>query len=185
MDPEALDVASALALMESNNAEAIIEVICEHADALVAREWAPRIEARMTGRANPMPDFGLDYWAKYPLVTTALAPSKTWRGGWLEWGMRNTEEIEGLDDPRGSLVFYAGASFEAKLNPIKAEGNEEWANARLADGFLRSAFYWHRLVRLKYPDELLAHTTLEDQGRALGEWVVAAFQALAANVPPH
>jgi hypothetical protein len=59
-----------------------------------------------------------------------------------------------------------------------------WANARLADGFIRSAFYWHRLVRLKYPDELLGETTAEAQGENLGAWVVEAFRSLADNVPP-
>jgi hypothetical protein len=44
---------------------------------------------------------------------------------------------------------------------------------------------WHRLVRLKYPDELLAQTTLEARGQALGEWIVEAFERLAQNAPPQ
>jgi len=32
--------------------------------------------------------------------------------------------------------------------------------------------------------EFLVATRVEDQGRTLGEWVVAAFQALADSAPP-
>jgi hypothetical protein len=35
-----------------------------------------------------------------------------------------------------------------------------------------------------YPDALLDETKLEDQGRRLGKWVVAAFDALLADPPP-
>ena len=41
-----------------------------------------------------------------------------------------------------------------------------------------------KVARLRYPDELLAATTLEAQGRDLGRWVLAAFAALADDTPP-
>jgi hypothetical protein len=185
MEPEALDTAYALALMEANDAEAAMEAICEYAAAVIGEQWGETTECAMVGRASPKPNYGLRHWAKHLPATANEGPANTWLGGWFEWGVRNTDELEDLDDPRGSYVFYAGASFEAKANPSKVVGNETWVNARLSEGFLRSSFYWHRLVRLKYPDELLAQTTVEDQGRVLGEWVVRAFRDLATNVPPH
>jgi hypothetical protein len=185
MDPEALDAAYVLALMEANDAEAAAASICEHADAWVMKHWGARTGFVTRRGASTEPDYGLGYWANYSPDPTSSVAADTWRGGWFEWGMRNTEDMEYVDAPRGSYAFYAGASFEAKSNPYKTSDNEAWMNARLADGFVRAWFTRYRMVRLKYPDELLAYTTLEDQGQALGQWVVEAFHVLAANAPPH
>ena len=184
MDPEALDVGMALA-MEVNEAEEAVAGICEHADAWVMTHWGKRTGQR--GDSTD-PKYGLDYWANYQPNRAGETVSPTWQGGWFEWGMRNTEGLDYMneDDIRGANVFYAGVTFEAKANPAKTAGNETWLNGRLAEGFFTTWFGgYHRLVRLKYPDELLAQTTLEAQGQALGEWVVQAFERLTQNVPPH
>lgn len=188
MDPEALDVGMALALMEVNDAEEAAAGICEHADAWVAAQWDKRTNQAMPRGNSTDPAYGLDYWANYEPNRLGEAVAPTWQGGWFEWGMRNTEELDYMneDDIRGAHVFYAGVTFEAKANPAKTEGNEEWLNARLSDGFFATWFGgYHRLVRLRYPDELLAQITLESQGQALGEWVVEAFERSAQNAPPR
>jgi hypothetical protein len=42
---------------------------------------------------------------------------------------------------------------------------------------------YYQLGRIRYPDELLAHTMLEAQGHDLGEWIVESFAALAQDPP--
>ena len=188
MDPEALDASLALALMEANEAAEAAAGICEHADAWVIANWGVRSNQATPLGGSTEPAFGLGYWANYELSRASETASTTWRGAWFEWGLRNTSELDYINDEdvRGANAFYAGVTFEAKANPAKTVGNELWLNARLSDEFLATWFgRYHRLVRLKYPDELLAQTTLEAQGQALGEWVVEAFQQLAQNAPPQ
>jgi hypothetical protein len=171
MDPEALDVGMALALMEVDDAEEAAAGICEHADAWIATHWGQRTNQALPRGNSTDPAYGLDYWANYEPSRPGETAAPTWQGGWFEWGMRNTGELEYVneDDIRGANVFYAGVMFEAKANPVKTTGNETWLNERLSHDFLTPWFSgYHRLVRLKYPDELLAQTTLEAQGRALG-----------------
>jgi hypothetical protein len=61
----------------------------------------------------------------------------------------------------------------------------------LVASLLNAGFIWcwfseyYRLVRVKYPDELLLATTLEAQGLELGRWVVETFKLLKAKPPPH
>jgi hypothetical protein len=187
MDPEALDASLALALMEANEAEEAAAGICEHADAWVAAHWGRRTNQATRGRSTE-PAFGLGYWANYEPNRPSETASPTWQGAWFEWGLRNTAELDYVneEDLRGANVFYAGVTFEAKANPTKTVGNEPWLNARLSGRFLTTWFgNYHRLVRLRYPDELLAQTALETQGQALGEWIVEAFEHLAQNAPPQ
>ena len=188
MDPEALDVGMALALMEVDDAEEAAAGICEHADAWIAAHWGKRTNQALPRGNSTDPAYGLGYWANYEPNRPGEVAAPTWQGGWFEWGMRNTGELEYMneDDIRGANAFYAGMTFEAKANPAKTAGNEEWLNARLSEDFFTTWFGgYHRLVQLKYPDELLAQTTLEAQGQALGEWVVEAFGRLAQNAPPN
>jgi hypothetical protein len=187
MEPEALDAVQALALMEVNEAEAAAAGICETADAWISKTWGARTNQAMPRGSSTEPDYGLGYWANYDATRPGQAGVETWRGAWFEWGLRNTEELDYVDadDLRGSNVFHAGVTFAPKASPAQVEGNESWLNARLAEGFMATWFGgYHRLVRLKYPDELLAWTTLDEQGEALGRWVVEAFEALASNAPP-
>lgn len=87
---------------------------------------------------------------------------------------------------RGSVFFFAGVAFHARENPYKIEKNDAWFNARRSEGFV---WGWiaggYKLARMKYPDELLAQTSLEAQGVGLGRWVVDSFKKLAAKPPPY
>ena len=54
----------------------------------------------------------------------------------------------------------------------------------MADGFeYLSDWYW-RLIRYRYPEQLLAETTMEQQAKSLADWIIQAFQALADSPPP-
>lgn len=65
------------------------------------------------------------------------------------------------------------------------EGGRERRLARRQDGFEHVAIYYWRLFRFRYPEELLAATTLDAQVEALGSWVVETFMLLADPPPPH
>ena len=75
-----------------------------------------------------------------------------------------------LDDP---LQFVHGG------------GNEAWLANFQADGFERVSDWYWRLWRYSYPEQLMVETTLEAQGRRLGEWVVEAFRTLESVAPPN
>ena len=136
MNPEALDVGMALALMEVDDAEEAAAGICEHADAWIAAQWGKRTNQALPRGNSTDPAYGLNYWANYEPNRSGEAAAPAWQGGWFEWGMRNTGELEYLneDDIRGANVFYAGVTFEAKANPAKTAGNETWLKEPCAAG---------------------------------------------------
>ena len=185
MDPEALTAAHALALMEASAAEDAIAGVCEHADAYVQKHWDKPTEYLKPPRsASNDSAFGSGYYASFD----AKPSSEKWRGGSFEWGNDNPENWQYVDEDaiRGSNTFYAGAAFEAKDNPHKVNENEAWVASVLSKGFVWCWFSgYYRLVRAKYPDELLVATTLEGQGAELGRWVVETFNLLQLLPPPH
>ncbi len=183
-DPEALTTALALALMEFNAAWDAVAGICEHADSVAQTDWGARGRHQKTRGNAPVPAFGTGYWAHYDRNRKSQQPSENWRGAWFEWGLRDTADMQGLENTRGTWAFVAGVTFK-KDNPTKVIANEQWLARRMAEGF---QYFWiggyYRLARLRYPDELLRDTTLEAQGRQLGCWVVGSFGALADDPPP-
>jgi hypothetical protein len=185
MDPDALSAAHALALMQASEAEDAIAGICEHGDAFVQKGWGKPIDyAKPPRSASKDPAFGVGYWVSFD----AQPPEKTWQEGWFEWGNDNPENWQYIDedDIRGSNAVYAGAGFNAKTNPHTVEKNEPWVASLLSAGFVWCWFGgYYRLLRVKYPDELLAATTLEGQGQALGGWIVETFKLLEAQPPPY
>jgi hypothetical protein len=90
--------------------------------------------------------------------------------------------MDGLDGARGTWAFTAGVTFETD-NPMKVAANEQWLGRQAARDYLRFWEGYWRLARLRYPDELLKDTTLEKQGRAVGNWVVESFGMLADDPP--
>lgn len=184
-DPDALTAASALALMESHAADAAVAGICEHADALLQDEWGDRGSHQTTRASTRPPAFGRDYWANRDTHRGGGTGSPTWRGAWFEWGLRDTSQMQYFDDARGSWAFMAGATLITKDNPRTLPDNHQWLARRLADEFhYFSLGNYYRLARVRYPDELLAKTTLEEQGRELGRWAFDAFAALEHDPPP-
>ena len=181
-DPDALTVSSALALMQYEQAEEAAAGICEHADAHVTDHWGDRTNA--AARRGGDPAHGLDYWANYAPHRRGEDQHALWQGTWFEWGLRYGPYMNYVDGLRGSYVFIAGASTSyAKDEPARRPGNETWMGRRQSDGFHRTWLDNYKLVRMRYPDELLAASTLDAQGRALGEWIVEAFEALVEDPP--
>ncbi len=182
-DPDALTTVSALALMEHKTAEVAAAGICEYTDGVVQAEWGTRGSHKKTSGNTPSPAFGIGYWANYDAHREGQA-HPNWREAWFEWGLRDTGQMEGLEDVRGSRAFMAGATLITNDNPTKVADNQQWLAQHLANGFkyFWIAGYW-RLARLRYPDELLRDMTLDDQGRGLGRWILETFRELADRPP--
>jgi hypothetical protein len=181
MDEELLTAEHAFALRAVPAATSTAAKLLELADAHVTANWGPRGDKKGGGR-NPA--YGLGYWAHYSLAPEggAEAPG-TWRSTTFEWGLFGDWDRA---DPPNAYVFVAGATFYAvRDDPTKLAENADWLAARRQDGFEHLSIYYWRLFRFKYPEELLAATTLDDQVEALGSWVVESFRLLAAAPPPH
>ena len=87
--------------------------------------WSPRKSHSTPRGASKEPDYGLGYWATFPVSRPPDPPAKTWQGAWFEWGLRNTGEFDYIEpeDLRGSFAFHAGVTFESKASPSKKAGN--------------------------------------------------------------
>jgi hypothetical protein len=181
-DPDALTVSSALALMYYEQAQEAAAGICEHADAVVSERWGDRTDCAKNRSGDPT--YGLGYWANYEPNARGSQPHERWGSAWFEWGLRYGPSLQFVDDRRGTHMFIAGAAtYYAKDEAATRAGNEAWMGRRHADGFQRAWLDNYRLVRIRYPDELLVASSLEEQGGVLGQWIVDAFTALAADPP--
>lgn len=181
MDPDALTTVHALALMEIDGAVRAVEALCEHTVEYVDKNWSKRVGQQIR---QGKPAYGQKYWATYPKTKPGHEKPASWRGGYFEWSMREAKGADQLESPRGAWFFMAGATLPSgPENPTRVDGNAEWFSRRRADSFVHFWVDRWRLMRLRYPDELLNQTTLEAQGVELGTWVVQAFEDLA-NDPP-
>lgn len=176
-DPDALTTASALALMEWHRASEAAAGICEHAGGYIESRWGKSTSASSSG-------FGTDSWARYRTHSNKLKPHSRWDGHEFEWGLVYAPSLANLAPLRGGYVFYAGSSTYYKKNaPALLPANREWRATLESQGFQATLYYHHLFARLLFPDELLTHTSLEAQGRAVGEWVVEAFTLLRGSPP--
>lgn len=179
MEPEALTAVSAVALMEANAGEAAAASVCEYADAVVNEAWGQRTKCSKRARRKE-PAFGLGYWAHHPPKQGRKSRARTWEPGWFEWGLSATFDMEYLEiDPRGSWVFTAGLTFPGK--PAATEAMRDPAMTALGRRGVQYTYFggYYRLVRFMYPDELLARSSVDEQGRLLGDWLVTTFEAFA------
>lgn len=97
--------------------------------------------------------------------------------GWFEFTLRSDAELR---EPHHSLAFFAGASW-----PKGAELPEEnWFRVLRAHGFEHFKMDGYvRLMRAKYPDELLGAKSLEGQATIVADWVVETFGILSDHEP--
>jgi len=179
MDEELLTTEHAFALRAQPAALDAVAKVMELADDYIATNWGPRGEKK----GGQTPSYGLRYWAHYPLVRDGSEPAQNWRSTVFEWGLVSDTS---RDEPRNAWVFVAGATFlTQKESPATVAENADWLAGRRTDGFeYLNDWYW-RLYRFRYPEELLAATTLDGQVELLGGWVVDSFERLAASPPPH
>lgn len=174
-----LTVHSAAALAGRRQAARTAEALCQ----LCHEAVLGRFEYDGARGGSKQPQYGTSFWAKHRLprhegATEAIA---AWQNAWLEWGLRHDHSIG--EQSRDAFAFVAGVTFQKSQTPPPVQ-HPEWL-ARLLDlGFLHVRHDgYERLWSYRYPESLLAHSTLEEQGAELGRWVIERFDTLAANPP--
>lgn len=178
-DEEALNPAHVFVLSARPASDRAVARLIELGQQHVVKEWP---SLREFSKRGGKPAHGPGWWATFDVLPSGTAAA-TWRKAWFEWSLRE-DEFRG--QPRDAFAFCAGATFQSmKDSPLSISGNEAWLAALTAEGFERvQAWYW-RLWRPLYPEQLMAETTLEAQGRKLGEWILESFRLLSASPPPH
>jgi hypothetical protein len=177
MDGERLSAAHAFELEARPTAERTVARLMEIAQAHVIAGWGEPIGKAGGANAN----FGEGWWASFATAPRGTEENRVWGKTHLEWTLRD-DTI--LAEPRDGLGFFAGAGFQGVVgSPVGEAKNGQWFMARAAQGFEKvQPWAWH-LWRVIYPDQLLVGATLEAQGQALADWVLAAFRELGAAPP--
>ena len=130
--------------------------------------------------------YGYGYYEAWTLDEHPEGPRGT---RWLDWSAY--QGVGHPQAPRGGLFFMSGLVVE-RADPLMWPG-EEAAFARLegavqgADeeiAFARISDECERLTRTSEPTALLGSATnLDQQARAVSDWVFAGFRALARELP--
>jgi hypothetical protein len=178
MDEELLTAEHAFVLRAEPATIGAVAQLMERTDDHITQHWGPRGQKK----GGQKPDYSLGYYAQYSLAPEgADDATERWRSTTLEWGLfKDTSR----DDPRNAWVFASGATFwAAKDSPVS--DNAAWLAERRADGFEYVNEWSWRLFRFRYPEEVLAGTTLDAQVTLLGDWVIESFRLLADNPPEH
>ncbi len=87
------------------------------------------------------------------------------------------------DQARGELVLYAGLSVVTKGNPLADPKNAPSVHALENLKFQRVFSEFPRLFRLRYVDDLLRFSTLDEQAKDVADWVLETFRLIVANAP--
>ncbi|MBV9101908.1 MAG: hypothetical protein JO198_12805 [Candidatus Dormibacteraeota bacterium] len=177
MDPGRLTAEHAFIADALPSAATAYAALWEVAEGVIFNEWLKPRPGGMRQIMNMYRVFDLK-----PPDGQSLA--ETWRGNFLEWGMR-PDDFLGAES-RQALVFYAGLTITSspKQDPLLSAGNRGWLATLEGNGFRHVVSYYPRIWRLLYVDELLTQPSLEEQGQQLGRWVLAAFTSLCAAQPP-
>lgn len=164
------------ALRNRLSSDQVLSSIMRRAEEVIVREWG---DLGQPGK----PRYGPGYWRHFGTAPRHKEPAPTWSGCWFEWSFKPAEELAEHAD---ELVWGAGVTFASAVNLVGVRGNEAWLARHESDDFRYLEYdRYLRLYRHRRPDELLDCETAEEQGTALGRWVVGAFTDLAADPPPE
>jgi hypothetical protein len=178
-DQDAFSPATVFALSAFPAAERTLARLNEIADGYVRAGWGAPPKGFLKRSGSQQPNYGVGWWISFPLPGNEDDKSP-WGKAWLEWGVRPDTARE---DGRDGLAFFAGATFPTKSNPMFSAKTQPWL-AELSDrGFERVQDWYWRLWRYRYPEELMAAPTLENQARVLADWVLESFSTLAGSPP--
>jgi hypothetical protein len=169
MDPDRVTPEHLVALNHHAEALEAFRLVCDAADAFVQQNWT-RPDA---GHAD---HYGEDErWWGYPPTKPDSEMLRAWDFSWSVY-MRSQIFLDGRKGvPR--LAAGLGAEFGA-MQTLDASVT---SRLREADFVLYGKRNLRnnsrdRIWRVAYPDEVLAGGTLEDQGQAMGRWIVNAFE---------
>ena len=183
MGIESLKPEHLTALAYAQQAEAALEVICDQAKAYVAQHWDGTFDNDEKLR------HGITYSAWYTAPPgTHLGPN----GAWLDWVVTRAAAVHPLP-PDGAVFFMAGLSVDRGHEMASNDAQRAWQRA-LEDGvetdarrlaFRRWTGNHERLHTVAYPHEVLAGGSLEEQGAALGRWVIDSFRVICNPPVPY
>ena len=142
---------------------ALAEVL-EFAELRVA---APDGWGEKTG-GEPSKDYG--FVRRYKTYRAGVSDQSGWPKGWFEF----KASTEDLWDDREQLHFIAGVSWK--------KGDEFSTGMQTDPAFDFERFTedsYVRYMRVATPKDVLVGETLEEQGNALGDWIVETFEALS------
>ena len=167
------------ALEHHAEAERSLSALTAEARIHICKSWAT-VEAGTEQTRNPFTS-----WKHYATTSDGSGTSNIWGDAfWFEFGTRS-EEIKGAGFGPG-LHFIAGASARKSVQLPKAVNVERLHG----DGFTGpyKDKYCTRLVRISSLRDILvpsgalgSDTTIEEQGRLVGDWVLSAFRALSLD----
>jgi hypothetical protein len=180
MEPEVITPVHLVALAEYQRAIDGIKTVLEIASGHIDREWATRTEF---DTHYGKPNYRVGYWECHPEAKRGHEAAD-WGPVWFDWVLRESDV--GIEGSRGGVpVFTAGLSAQL-ADPIVTVETSAWAT-KLGDSlsFIEFDDHHHRFDRIAYPEEVLVGRTLQDQGVALGRWVVEAYTALYEAGPPR
>lgn len=160
--------ANALAI--SRQVETVLQALIAGARRQIAIEWGGDSE-RPSGGGR-----GQGSWKHYPYGPDSGDSLSLPKGTWLEF-KTTSGRLSLSDGPEDEVAFIAGLSWNPRETPSLSDSLR--ANLLSKEFFEFKEGGKSRLMRIRTPSDLLgAATTIEAQGRALGDWVVETFQII-------
>jgi hypothetical protein len=152
-----------------------LEEVYAAADAFVCNECAAAPPADHYGTYGNEPN--LQSWWNHSLTIPASDPIARWDLGWNVF--RDSPRLF-YDGRPGVPRITAGASADwGTLSTLAPTMKDRLANAGfhlLGRGDAKPANTLERIWRFIYPEDVIQGSTAEEQGRALGRWVIDAFE---------
>lgn len=174
MDPEVIGPLQLVALAEYQRANEAVKSVCETASGYIERHWNTRDPYE-----GSRPRYGVDYWETHP-PSKRGTEAADWGDAWFDWGFPWGEQ--GLEGPRDGPFVACGVTAE---NSFFSTESSPWIdNLAKSHRFFEHFDGFYRFHRAVHPEQVLVGRTLEEQGEALGRWVVETYTALYSAGPP-
>ncbi|HYB27843.1 MAG TPA: hypothetical protein VEF89_14590 [Solirubrobacteraceae bacterium] len=173
MDPGRITAEHLVAFSHHKEAFEALDLMCSAAIAQIAEMWAPLAPEQYGSRYGSSVS-----WWMFPTCRPGGTPVEGWE---FDFDLYRDSSSIFRDGRAGVPVFTVGTSGEpGTLSALDPPTADELTNARfhLLPKQLLVGGPWDRIWRRGYPDELLAGTTLQEQGHALARWAVDAFEEL-------
>lgn len=181
MELESVGPEHLTALTYYRQAEDALAVICGQAKAYVERNWDGARDGE-EGKA------GIPYGVWYSWPSDPHGPHDSF----LDWSVTRASTVHPIP-PDGAVFFMAGLNVAKGREFAVTDEQRAWQRA-LEEGtdidgrrvyFQRWRGNHERLHRIAYPHQVLAGSTLAEQGSALGRWIVETFELLCGPPIPY
>ncbi len=179
MPPAAIDKEGADGIANLTSSTRALEELVGRARKVVGTEWGEEPEDNSSGK-------GVGAWKHYPTVRyndgSSTWPKKIWFEFKVADGDKVTKVADGDTVTTGEVVFIAGLTWKSKDTSLDHRGDAERLRGLKDSDDPFSEFDedgFARFMRVHSPKLLVNKgNTLEEQGEALGKWVVQAFEDL-------